>query len=97
VPPPFFWSSDESSDITRALSAARALTNRDSALDDILETLSLHNPTVVKTGVFRPNLRFEVRAAANEAAKRFQLTELVRTLDGVGRRPSNRWKGSTPS
>jgi ATP-dependent DNA helicase RecQ len=51
---------------------------------DIVETLGHRDPEVVNIGVFRSNLRLEVRQTANEAAKRLQLAERIRALDGVG-------------
>jgi ATP-dependent DNA helicase RecQ len=53
-------------------------------ISDIVTTLGLRDPEVVNTGVFRPNLQLEVRQTANDAAKRRQLTGLVRTCDGIG-------------
>jgi len=53
-------------------------------MEDVIATLGLHEPTVVNTGIYRPNLHLEVRQAANEQAKRLHLAELVRDIDGTG-------------
>jgi ATP-dependent DNA helicase RecQ len=53
-------------------------------IDDIIETLGLRDPQIVNTGIFRENLSLEVRQAASESAKRLQLAELVRDIDGAG-------------
>jgi len=51
---------------------------------DIVETLGLRDPEIVNTGIFRENLHLEVRQTASESAKRLQLAELVRDIEGAG-------------
>jgi ATP-dependent DNA helicase RecQ len=53
-------------------------------VSDIVSTLGLRDPEIVSTGMFRPNLRLAVRQTANDAAKRLQLVQAIRELDGVG-------------
>jgi ATP-dependent DNA helicase RecQ len=53
-------------------------------MTDIVDTLGLRAPTVVNTGIFRPNLQLEVRPAASESAKRLQLATLCSEIDGAG-------------
>src|SRR5581483_3886958 len=53
-------------------------------VNDIVQALGLRDPQIVNTGVYRPNLHFAVRRTASDADKRLQLSELMRTLDGVG-------------
>jgi ATP-dependent DNA helicase RecQ len=53
-------------------------------ISDIVETLGLRDPAIVNTGIYRPNLQLEVRQTATEAAKRQQLAELLREIDGAG-------------
>ncbi len=52
-------------------------------VDDIVSQLGLRNPTIVNTGIYRPNLRFEVMQTASEHAKREHLAELLRTREGA--------------
>jgi ATP-dependent DNA helicase RecQ len=53
-------------------------------IDDIISSLGLRDPHIVNTGIFRPNLRFEVIQAPSDAEKRRRLVELLRTTDGTG-------------
>jgi len=53
-------------------------------IHDIVETLGLRTPTIANTGIFRPNLRLEVRHTANDASKRLQLATFIREVDGIG-------------
>ncbi|MCU1382050.1 MAG: ATP-dependent helicase RecQ [Acidobacteria bacterium] len=53
-------------------------------ITDIVDTLGLRDPEIVNTGVFRDNLSLEVRQTASDGAKRLQLAELVRDIDGAG-------------
>jgi superfamily II DNA helicase RecQ len=53
-------------------------------MSDIVHTLGLRAPTIVNTGIFRPNLQLEVRPAASEGAKRLQLATLCSAIDGTG-------------
>jgi ATP-dependent DNA helicase RecQ len=51
---------------------------------DIVETLGLRQPAIINTGIFRDNLSLEVRQTASDSAKRLQLAELVRDIEGAG-------------
>ncbi len=50
--------------------------------DDIVAALGLSEPRVINTGIFRPNLRFEVLQTASEHSKREHLADLMRNRDG---------------
>jgi ATP-dependent DNA helicase RecQ len=63
---------------------ALTATATDQVIGDIVEMLGLRNPEVVNTGIFRPNLRLEVRQTASESAKRLQLGEIIRGIEGIG-------------
>ncbi|MDT7542354.1 MAG: ATP-dependent helicase RecQ [Acidobacteriota bacterium] len=51
---------------------------------DIEKHLNLRKPRVITTGIYRPNLRYEVVRATNEAEKRAHLARLFREIDGTG-------------
>ena len=51
---------------------------------DIEKQLRLRRMRVVKTGVYRPNLRFEVARVTNELEKRERLSDLLRETEGAG-------------
>ena len=51
---------------------------------DIEKQLRLRRMRVVKTGVYRPNLHFEVARVTNELEKRERLAELLRETEGTG-------------
>lgn len=51
---------------------------------DIEKHLQLRRPRIITTGIYRPNLRYEVLRVTNEAEKREQLARLFRETDGVG-------------
>jgi len=53
-------------------------------IDDIVRVLELRQPAIINTGIFRPNLHFEVLQTASDDEKRRRLTELVRTREGTG-------------
>jgi ATP-dependent DNA helicase RecQ len=53
-------------------------------IDDILRQLGIAGATVVNTGVYRPNLRYEVVQAASEAVKQQRIVELLRDIEGNG-------------
>ena len=53
-------------------------------LADILTQLGIPTARVVNTGVYRPNLEYEVLRTANEPQKRQHLVELLRQIDGAG-------------
>jgi ATP-dependent DNA helicase RecQ len=51
---------------------------------DIAKHLSLRNARVITTGIYRPNLRYEVARVTNELEKRESLVRLMRETGGVG-------------
>jgi ATP-dependent DNA helicase RecQ len=51
---------------------------------DIEKHLNLRKPRVITTGIYRPNLRYEVVRATNETEKRAHLARLCREIDGTG-------------
>jgi ATP-dependent DNA helicase RecQ len=53
-------------------------------IDDIVRVLALREPAIINTGIYRPNLHFEVLQTASDDEKRRRLTELVRTRTGTG-------------
>jgi len=63
---------------------ALTATAPDQALASIVDELGLKEPEVVNTGIFRPNLHFEVRRTVNEPQKRDQLVRLLNETDGTG-------------
>jgi ATP-dependent DNA helicase RecQ len=63
---------------------ALTATATDQVITDIVETLGLRDPEIVNTGIYRPNLRLDVRQTASESAKRLQLVEAVRAIEGTG-------------
>jgi ATP-dependent DNA helicase RecQ len=63
---------------------ALTATATDRVVSDIVETLGLRDPEIINTGIYRSNLYLEVRHTASESAKRLQLADAVRDIDGVG-------------
>jgi ATP-dependent DNA helicase RecQ len=53
-------------------------------VDDIVASLGLRDPQIVNTGIFRPNLRFEMLQTPNEDEKRRRVVELLRATEGTG-------------
>ncbi|MEW4567258.1 ATP-dependent DNA helicase RecQ [Tautonia sp. JC769] len=53
-------------------------------LEDILESLHLHDAEVVHTGFYRPNLALSVVPAAGDEAKQEALFQLLKQVDGTG-------------
>jgi ATP-dependent DNA helicase RecQ len=53
-------------------------------VDDIGRQLGISNFHVVNTGIYRPNLHFEVQRTVNEAAKQQALLQLLNETDGSG-------------
>jgi ATP-dependent DNA helicase RecQ len=51
---------------------------------DIAKHLNLRNARVITTGIYRPNLRYEVARVTNELEKRESLVRLMRETDGTG-------------
>jgi ATP-dependent DNA helicase RecQ len=69
---------------TRPPILALTATATEQVLASIVAALGLTDFEVVNTGVYRPNLHFEVRRTVNEAQKREQLTRLIGELAGTG-------------
>ena len=63
---------------------ALTATAPDRVLDDIIDLLGLRQPTIVNTGIYRPNLHFEVARTVNEPQKRERLVKLLQETDGTG-------------
>ncbi|HEV2799033.1 MAG TPA: ATP-dependent DNA helicase RecQ [Pyrinomonadaceae bacterium] len=51
---------------------------------DIQKQLGLRQMHVVNTGIYRPNLRYEVFRVTNDGEKRRHLAELLRESEGIG-------------
>jgi ATP-dependent DNA helicase RecQ len=51
---------------------------------DIEKQLDIGKLRVIRTGVFRPNLRFEVKRVTNEREKHEELMQVLREHDGTG-------------
>ena len=63
---------------------ALTATATEDVLKDIVNHLGLEEPTCVNLGIFRPNLRYEVRRTASDIAKQQNLVALLREIDGTG-------------
>ena len=63
---------------------ALTATAPDQVLQDIVLQLGMRDPRVVNTGVYRPNLHYEVLRTVNEPQKREHLVRLLREIDGTG-------------
>ena len=63
---------------------ALTATATEQVLASIVDELGLVAPRVVNTGIYRPNLHFEVLRTVNEAQKREHLLRLLRELEGIG-------------
>lgn len=63
---------------------ALTATATDQVLASIVDALGLTEYEVVNTGIYRPNLQFEVARTVNEQQKRDQLTRLLGEIDGSG-------------
>ncbi|HLM57163.1 MAG TPA: RecQ family ATP-dependent DNA helicase, partial [Pyrinomonadaceae bacterium] len=53
-------------------------------VEDIRKHLSLRSLRVINTGIYRPNLAYEVLRVTNELEKREQLARLLRETEGTG-------------
>ena len=53
-------------------------------LDEIVAKLGIPDARIVNTGVYRPNLHYEVLRTVNEPQKREHLVRLLREVDGGG-------------
>ena len=51
---------------------------------DIEKQLDIGKLRVIRTGIYRPNLRFEVKRVTNEREKHEELVQVLREHDGVG-------------
>ena len=63
---------------------ALTATATENVIDDIVKQLGLRKPTVVNTGVERPNLTFQVYATVNENAKLERIAALLAEETGTG-------------
>ncbi len=63
---------------------ALTATARPELLADVLAQLGIPDAHVVNTGVYRPNLHYEVMRTVNEPQKREHLVRLLREIDGGG-------------
>jgi ATP-dependent DNA helicase RecQ len=52
--------------------------------EDLVRQLALRDPVIVRTGIDRDNLRFEVRRTVNDGVKREELERLLADEPGVG-------------
>ncbi len=53
-------------------------------IEDIRKQLGLRSMEVINTGIYRPNLRYEVTRVTNEREKRQRLAEIMRETEGAG-------------
>jgi len=63
---------------------ALTATAPEAVLSSICSDLGLANPRIVNTGIFRPNLEFEVRRTVNDLQKREALISLLHETSGTG-------------
>jgi ATP-dependent DNA helicase RecQ len=63
---------------------ALTATAPEQTLASICAELGLSKPRVVNTGIYRPNLHYEVLRTVNEVQKREQLIRLLREAEGAG-------------
>jgi ATP-dependent DNA helicase RecQ len=63
---------------------ALTATATEAVLADIVTQLGIRDAHVVNTGVYRPNLHYEVRRTVNDAQKRDQLERVLREVGGSG-------------
>jgi ATP-dependent DNA helicase RecQ len=63
---------------------ALTATATQTVIDDIARLLGMHEPTIINTGIYRPNLHLEVIDASSEDVKRQRLVEMVGQQDGTG-------------
>jgi ATP-dependent DNA helicase RecQ len=63
---------------------ALTATAPDQTLASIVSELGMTRPEIVNTGVYRPNLHYEVVRTVNEPQKREQLARLLSESDGTG-------------
>jgi ATP-dependent DNA helicase RecQ len=63
---------------------ALTATAPEQVLASIIEELGLRAPRVVNTGIYRPNLHYQVLRTVNETQKREHLVRLLHEVDGIG-------------
>ena len=63
---------------------ALTATAPEQTLSAIVDELGMRAPVIVNTGIYRPNLAFEVLRTVNDLQKREQLERLLREIDGTG-------------
>jgi ATP-dependent DNA helicase RecQ len=63
---------------------ALTATAPEQVLTSICSDLGLANPRIVNTGIYRPNLEYEVRRVVNEQQKHEQLIRLLQESTGTG-------------
>ena len=63
---------------------ALTATAPEQTLRSIVSELGMNRPEVVNTGVYRPNLHYEVMRTVNEPQKRERLVQLLSDSDGTG-------------
>jgi ATP-dependent DNA helicase RecQ len=63
---------------------ALTATATEQVLASIVDELGLVDPCVVNTGIYRPNLHYEVLRTVNDAQKHEHLLRLLRELEGIG-------------
>jgi ATP-dependent DNA helicase RecQ len=63
---------------------ALTATATESVLADIVNHLGLEEPNCFNLGIYRPNLRYEVRRTVSDIAKQQNMVALLREIDGTG-------------
>jgi ATP-dependent DNA helicase RecQ len=63
---------------------ALTATAPEQVLRDVVTQLGIPDARVINTGVYRPNLEYEVRRTVNDVQKREHLIQLLREVDGTG-------------
>jgi ATP-dependent DNA helicase RecQ len=63
---------------------ALTATATESVLTDIVRQLGLKNPNCFNLGIYRPNLRYEVRRTVSDVAKQQNLVQILRGVEGTG-------------
>ena len=63
---------------------ALTATATERVLGDIIKGLGLKDPETFNLGIYRPNLHYEVRHTANDAAKQQNLVRILREVEGTG-------------
>ena len=63
---------------------ALTATATESVLADIIRTLGLRDPSCFNLGIYRPNLRYEVRRTVSDVVKQRHLVRILREVEGNG-------------